>query len=328
MRILVTGSEGSLMQWTIKNLIMEKHDVIGIDNQFRYDEETYRKMKIAEDYEYIKGDLTNYDVLKKVGEVNGIIQGAAKIYGVKVFHENPADILSNDIQLHSNICKFAKDKDIRKLVYISSSIVYERDDPPHRESEVFDLKIPSTDYGLSKVVGERMCMAFKKQYGIDYTIWRPFNIITPYEKGEEEEGLSHVFADFIRKLLFEKQNPMRIFGSGKQIRCFTWIDDIARTIAEWSFSEVTANESYNLANPEPVTMKELAQRIFEKGKEKGLIDGEELEFEHVPIYDDDIEQRIPSTEKAEQELDWNPTVKLEEALERCIENAQELYEIS
>ncbi len=327
MRVLVTGSEGSLMQWVIKNLVIEGHDVIGVDNQSRYDEDTYEEMKIAEGYEYIKGDLRDYEILRKVGDVDGIIQGAAKIYGVRGFHENPADILSNDLQLHNNTCKFAMDNKVKRLVYISSSMVYEREDPPHRESEVFDLKIPSTDYGLSKVVGERMCMAFQKQYGIDYTIWRPFNIVTPYEKGEDEEGLSHVFADFIRKILIEKQNPMRIFGSGEQIRCFTWIEDIARTIAEFSFDEVTVNESYNLANPEPITMKELAQKIFEKGKKKGFIEGEKLEFEHVPTYNDDVKERIPSTEKAEKDLDWQPTVKLEGALKRCIENTSKLYEL-
>lgn len=169
-------------------------------------------------------------------------------------------------------------------------------------------------------------MAFEAQYGVDYTIWRPFNIITPYEKSEDEAGISHVFADFLRKILVEKQNPMEIFGDGEQIRCFTWIDEVAEAIATKSFAEETTNEAYNLANPEPVTMKELARRIFEKGKERGLVEGDSLEFDHVPIYEDDVKERIPSVEKAQRDFDWNPDVKLDDSLERCIDNMDDIYD--
>lgn len=328
MKIFVAGSEGSLMQWTIKHLLKENHEVIGADNRSRYSEEVYDKMKMSGKYDYVRGDLTNFDFVKKnIENADAVIQGAAMIYGVKGFHENPAQILSNDLLLHRNICEASRNNNISRLVYISSSMVYERGEVPHRESEVFDLPIPSTDYGLSKVVGERMCRAYKKQYDVNYTIWRPFNIITPYEKAEEEPGMSHVFADFIKKIIVEKQNPMKIFGSGEQVRCFTWIDEIAKAIATESFKEITINEAYNLANPEPVSMKELARRIFEKGKEKGLIEGESLDFDHKDVYEDDVKKRIPSIEKAKRDFDWDPKVKLDDALDVCLDNLKDLYDV-
>ena len=169
-------------------------------------------------------------------------------------------------------------------------------------------------------------MAFEEQYGIKYTIWRPFNIITPYEKSEDEAGISHVFADFLRKILVEKQSPMEIFGDGEQIRCFTWIDEVAHAIAAQSFADATTNQAYNLANPEPVTMKELAQRIFKKGKERGIVEGDTLEFDHVPIYDDDVKERIPSVKKAERDFGWDPDVKLDNSLKRCLDNVEEIYD--
>jgi nucleoside-diphosphate-sugar epimerase len=169
-------------------------------------------------------------------------------------------------------------------------------------------------------------MAFEEQYGVGYTIWRPFNIITPYEKSEDEAGISHVFADFLRKILYEKQNPMEIFGDGEQIRCFTWIDEVAGAIAAQSFADTTRNEAYNLANPEPVTMKELARRIFAKGKQRGIVEGDELAFDHVPIYDDDVKERIPAVEKATDDFGWDPQVKLDDSLERCIDNMDRIYD--
>ena len=170
-------------------------------------------------------------------------------------------------------------------------------------------------------------MAFHKQYGIDYTIWRPFNIITPYERGEEESGMSHVFADFLRKILVERQNPLKIFGDGEQVRCFTWIDEVAEAIGSKSFDKRSKNEAYNLANPEPVTMKELARRIHKKGKERGLVPEEELTFEHTPIYEDDVKRRIPVVEKARQDFGWDPQMKLNDSLDQCIENIGQVYDI-
>lgn len=328
MRILVTGSEGSLMQWTIKHLINDDHEVVGVDNHSRYDEYEHTRVVDPQEYEFQEIDLTDPVATEEiVVGVDAVINAAALIYGVKGFHEYPADILSNDVTIHRNILKAANKHDIERVSYISSSMVYEQDKPPHNEDDVWNNLLPSTDYGLSKVVGERYSMAFAEQYDIDYTIWRPFNIITPYERSEDEPGMSHVFADFIRKVLVEQQNPMEIFGDGEQVRCFTWIDEVAETIATKSLSVDTQNEVYNLANAEPVTMKELAQRIFEMGKKRGLITDEELKFEYVPIYDDDVKRRVPSVKKAETDFGWNPEIKLNDALKICIDNAIDMYEL-
>lgn len=321
MDILVTGSEGSLMQWTIKHLVDEGHHVIGIDNRSRYDDYEQTKVVDPDTYEFYERDLTHLDAaISACDGVDGIINAAAMIYGVKGFHEYPATILSNDVTIHRNILKAATEHNIERVAYVSSSMVYEQDDPPHNEDDVEQTPVPSTDYGLSKIVGERYSRAFRQEFGINYTIWRPFNIITPYEKAEDEPGMSHVFADFIQKILIEKQNPMEIFGSGEQVRCFTWIDEVAETITHDSFSERAKNHIFNLANPEPVTMKELAHRIFEKGKTRGVIDDKELKSEHVPIYDDDVKERIPSVTKAKEKLGWDPEMKLDDSLDACIDH--------
>jgi len=136
--------------------------------------------------------------------------------------------------------------------------------------------------------------------------------------------MSHVFADFLRKLLVEKQNPMKIFGDGEQVRCFTWIDKVAEAIATQSFADATTNEAYNLANPEPVTMKELAERIFEEGKKRGIVRSEELEFDHVSIYDDDVKKRVPAVDKAVDHFNWDPQIKLEDSLDQCIDNMNKI----
>ena len=309
MKILVTGSEGSLMQYVIPVLLKQGHKVIGVDNFARYGE-----IERKRNYDFVRGDLTNTDFVNSLfanEDIDGVIQAAALIYGVGGFNKYPADILSKDIVLHQNILWAMQKYNVKKIAYISSSMVYERcNNHPSKEEDAFNSSIPSTDYGMSKLVGEKLCMAFARQYGIKYVIWRPFNIITPHESAEKEQGLSHVFADFIQNLLIEKKNPLPIFGDGEQVRCFTWIEDIANAIGNFSFESKTDDEIYNLGNPEPISMKDLAKLIYQ-GKE-------ELKFKTVREYKDDVIIRIPDITKAINELEFKITKKVKESVKECL----------
>lgn len=318
MNILVTGSEGSLMQAVIPILIEQGHTVKGVDNFARYGE-----IERERAYEFVRGDLTDMAFVDEVvAGVDAVIQAAALIYGVGGFHKYPADILSKDIALHQNILQSMLKNNIKKMVYISSSMVYERcQTHPSKEEDVDVSLIPSTDYGLSKLVGERLTQAFHRQYGINFVIWRPFNIITPHEKGENDLGMSHVFADYIKNIIHEKRTNLPIIGDGEQIRCFTWIGDVARGIAEFSFDERAENQIFNLGNPEPITMKDLANIIYEKARNHNLIsgNGDGLKFQTTLSFQDDVRTRIPDVNKAKEILGWEPTLKVSESVERCVE---------
>ncbi|HZH97409.1 MAG TPA: NAD-dependent epimerase/dehydratase family protein, partial [Fimbriimonadaceae bacterium] len=155
MKILVTGSEGSLMQAVIPKLIEQGHEIVGVDNFFRYG-----RIERQRNYELKEGDLADDSFVRSImtPDLDAVIQGAARIFGVAGFHAYPADILGRDVVLHQNILWQAKDlKNIQRVVYISSSMVYERcTSVPSYEREVDDMRIPFTDYGLSKLMGERL----------------------------------------------------------------------------------------------------------------------------------------------------------------------------
>jgi nucleoside-diphosphate-sugar epimerase len=323
MRVLVTGSEGSLMQAVIPKLIAAGHTVFGVDNLVRYGE---RLGHAGDDYTFIRGDLVDPEVVENVFRVakpSLVIQAAARIYGVGGFNAYCADILGEDVSLHNNILKAAVRHGAERVVYISSSMVYENC-PQHiniRVSEDMpdEYNAPYTDYGLSKFVGERLSRAFSKQYGLDYTVWRPFNIITPYEKAENILGHSHVFADYINNIVIEKKNPLPIIGDGTQIRCFTWIDEVAEAIATYSFSPLSVNEVFNLGNAEPITMIDLANIINTNAIRLGLLEEQKLSFDSVAEYPNDVMIRIPDVSKAKSILNWEAKVKVNESVRSCLE---------
>ena len=313
MKILITGSEGSLMQWVIPKLLSQGHDVIGIDNLYRYNK------KRGTGYEFHNLDILNYHNIEPLFQgCDAVIHAAAKIYGVGGFNLYCADIMGDDISITRNVLKASVKHKIKRFVYISSSMVYETCvqnlTHPVTENMVDDCVMPRTDYGLSKLVGERLCQAFKKQYDLNYTVWRPFNIITPEELAESQLGISHVFADFIHNIIEKQLNPIPVIGDGNQIRCFTWIDDVASIVADWSFADSTLCEAYNICNVEPVTMRELALKIYQH-----LRPVTPLNFDHRPSYQNDVRIRVPSVDKLQSLIGNYPWQNLDKSIKKCIE---------
>ena len=319
MKVLVTGSEGSLAQWVIAQLVKDGHEVIGVDHMQRHGPVTRNRS-----YNFRRLDLcdtASLEILRSVAsDVNVVIQAAALVYGAFGLRYYASDILMKDLQVQANMLEFAKDlRNLKRFVYLSSSMVYERSDAlPYTECQTENILVPHTDYGLSKLVGERMVEA----YGLNlpYTIWRPFNIVNPYEMAEDEVGMAHVFADFIDMLLVKKMNPMPIIGGGFQVRCFSWVEDIAKSVARASLLPETCNKTFNIGNSERVTMRDLARLIFRKGQERGIINPRlKLEFAPTVGLKNDVYDRIPDITLAKETFGFEPSLSLSEAMDACMD---------
>ena len=316
-KILITGSEGSLMQSMIPKLLSQGHSIVGVDNLYRHGEAS----KLADkEYPLLKIDLTDRSKTEDLCEgFDVVFLAAAKIYGVGGFNHYCGDIIADDIAIQGNILQSCAKHNVKHVVYISSSMVYEtcvQDvNIPVTEDMIDSCEMPKTEYGVSKMIGERICKAFYKQYGIDYTIWRPFNIITPSETGMSELGFSHVFADYIKNILIDKKNPLPIIGDGEQIRCFTWIEDVASIIAEYSFDDRSKGQAFNICNVEPISMRTLAQKIY------SYTDNDtDLTFETTKNFKHDVLVRIPSVQKFTDTFNKYTYQSVDESINICVKH--------
>jgi nucleoside-diphosphate-sugar epimerase len=309
-RLLITGSEGSLAQWIIKK-ISHEYNIIGVDNCARYGMQNRDR-----DYTFLQGDLCDHAWVDSVFDQHRpryVLHCAAQIYGVVGFHKYSADILAGNATSTHSVLAAAARWQVKKVAYLSSSMVYERADTfPLTEDMVEDLPCPHTGYGLSKLFGEKLVKEYHRQYGLDYVIWRPFNIITPLEQFENEPGIAHVFTDFIKKIVLDKCESVEIFGNGNQVRCFTWIDDVAETIAQASWLPETSQQAYNLGSETPTQIIELARMIWQQS---GRTDDFHAHF--VTSYQDDVITRIPSSAKA-QGIGFRHTKTVQELVDVCI----------
>lgn len=311
---IVTGAAGSLGGAICDILDRdENNDVYGTDRYMSKHVHNLDAFDLVED----AGDFK--DMCLDI-EPDAVIHCAANIYGVSGFHNNAYTILSDDVAMTRNVLESIDPKKTR-FHFISSSMVYESVDKELlHERDPDNWPPPRTDYGLSKYVGERMTRAWAKNFGGTTTIWRPFNIITPYEEASNDIGTSHVFADFFENILLKQLNPLPIIGKGNQVRCFTWIEEVAAVIANNVLSENTMHNTFNIGNYEPISMRRLAALIYEEAVDRGHISHpRELEFNTVLSFHDDVQYRVPDISHARDVLGFEAKVKIKESISRCMD---------
>jgi len=106
-----------------------------------------------------------------------------------------------------------------------------------------------------------------------------------------------------------------VLGDGEQIRCFTNIYDVADAIARFSLNKKAENSIFNIGNPEPISVKELARKIIAIGKEYQILDDNyTICFRPRPIYKDDVKKRIPDVSKMSRTFDWDAGIKIDQSL--------------
>lgn len=317
MKLLVCGSEGRILSKVIPRLLDAGHEVTGVDNCHKWG-----RRNLSRPYRFVLGDCADPRVLAPLMPgVDGVIQGVATLYGVIGFHEHAADTLINDIDAHQAVIHQAAENHVSRVVFLSSSMVYEQSrHEPHRENDTESAGIPRTDYGLSKLVNERISQTYFQHRGLSYTIWRPFNIIDPGEEAASTAGYSHVFADTMDRLVVRGQNPLDVLGDGLQVRSFLHIKEAAEAIARFSFDPRTRNQTYNLGRDECVTVRELAARIYRKAVKRGLVrDKGPLQFRPTPVIETDVKRRVGSFEKIARETGWKSEICLDSSLDDCLD---------
>lgn len=315
-KILVTGGAGFIGSEVVKQLLKKGYTVRVADNLSK------PESKVKEGYEFVNVDLTDKESANKAFEgIDLCINLAAKIGGIGYFHKYPATILSENNKIYSATFEAAVKNNIERMVYISSSMVFESaTEFPSKEEDIEKIPPPISAYGFSKLIGEQYCQSFWDEYKLPYSICRPFNAYGINEFPGEEVGYAHVIPDLVKKIL-SGQYPLELLGDGTQIRCFTHVSDLADGIITVMESEKAVNEDFNIANPNPIAMEDLAKLLWKLTNQD-----KEFEAKFVEGFKFDIKKRIPDTTKIESMLNWKTKVSFEDGLKEVVDWLKERYE--
>ncbi|MBI3722366.1 NAD-dependent epimerase/dehydratase family protein [bacterium] len=308
-KIIVTGGCGFIGREVVAQLVARGADVTVVDDLSKPESAAPPGAR------FLRQDLTDTRGTRPAfAGFKHCIHLAAKIGGIGYFHRHPATILAENDKIYSSVFEACAHHKYERIVYISSSMVFEKARQfPSRESDLHDTPAPLSAYGFSKLSGEWYCRAFKDEFGLPYSIVRPFNAYGVNEAPGEEVGEAHVIPDLAKKIL-ECQDPLEILGDGQQTRCFTHVSDIARGILAVLDSPRAACEDFNISSPDEVRMLDLARMIWE------LIRGRDapLRIKHVPGFKHDVQRRAPDVEKARRLLGFEAKVRLEDKLPEVV----------
>jgi UDP-N-acetylglucosamine/UDP-N-acetyl-alpha-D-glucosaminouronate 4-epimerase len=304
MKILVTGGAGFIGSNIVEELLKRRHFVRILDNFSTGRRENLKRFQ--NDVELFEGDVRSYHTVNQAVKGVDVILHQAALPSVPRSINDP--ITSNEVNVGGtiNILDAARDHNVRRVVFASSSSVY--GDNPELPKQEGMLPNPLSPYAVSKLAGEKYCQVYSKLYPIETLVLRYFNVFGP--KQDPNSQYSAVIPKFIIAIKNNKQ-PI-IFGDGTQSRDFTYVSNIVEANILAAESKLNSGVVMNCATHGQVTLNELVDKI-----NRNL--GKEIKPIYVEKRIGDIKNSYASIDLIKMRLKYEPTISFEEGLQKTIE---------
>jgi dTDP-glucose 4,6-dehydratase len=300
---VVTGGAGFLGSHLCDLLLARGHKVVAIDNFVTGSVDNIAHLAGNRDFKFIQQDVTEFLFLDlPVDYVWHFASPASPID----YLELPIQTLKvGSLGTHKAL-GLAKNKGARFLIASTSEIYGDPLEHPQKETYWGNVNTigPRGCYDESKRFAEAMTMAYHREHKIDTKIVRIFNTYGPRMRVND----GRVVPAFISQAL--KNQPITVFGDGKQTRSFCYYADLIEGIYRLMMSNT--NDPVNIGNPTELTMLQFAQEIIKATKSKSKI-------VHKPLPQDDPKQRKPDITRAKAILKWEPKVNLAQGLVKTID---------
>lgn len=297
---VVTGGAGFLGSHLCDRLLAEGHRVIALDNLVTGNVANIEHLSGRDDFRFIKHDVTEYIFLP--GSVDFVFHFASPASPID-YLELPIQTLKVGALGTHKALGLARAKGSRFLL-ASTSEVY-GDPLVHPQPETYWGNVnpigPRGVYDEAKRFAEALVMAYHRTHGLDTKIVRIFNTYGPRMRPRD----GRVVPAFLTQAL--RNEPITVFGDGRQTRSFCYVDDLIEGI--WRLAHSAEHEPINLGNPTEMTVLDFARTIIEACGSRSTI-------VHRPLPVDDPKVRQPDIRRARDRLGWEPRVPLKDGIER------------
>lgn len=304
MKFLVTGGAGFIGSNIVEELIKRGYNVRVLDNFATGKRENLHPFE--KDIEIIEGDIRSYHTVNQAMKGIDVVLHQAALPSVPRSINDP--LTTNDVNVGGtlNILDAAKDHQVKRIVFASSSSVY--GDNPELPKEESMMPNPLSPYAVSKLAAEKYCRVFGKLYNIETVVLRYFNVFGPRQ--DPDSQYSAVIPKFIKAMMNDKQ-PV-IYGDGTQSRDFTYVSNVVEGNILAATSEIESGLIINCACHGQVTLNELVNEL-------NVL----LEKNISPIYGErkpgDIKHSFANIDLISKKLNYKPLVDFRKGLRRVVE---------
>jgi UDP-glucuronate decarboxylase len=301
--VLITGAAGFLGSHLADRLLLNGHDVIGVDNLFTGSKRNVEHLRDHPRFEFIRHDVT-FPLYLEVDLIFNLACPASPYW----YQKDPVQTLKTSVHGAINMLGLAK-RTGATIVQASTSEVY--GDPavsPQPESYWGNVNPigPRSCYDEGKRAAETLFHDYRRQHGVDARIARIFNTYGPRMAAND----GRVVSNFVVQAL--QGEPLTIYGDGSQTRSFCFVDDLIEGLVRLGTVESAPDGPINLGNEREVTIAEIADLVL-------AMTGSSSGVERLPLPQDDPVRRRPDTTRAREILGWEATKPLEVGLPSTIE---------
>ncbi|HPV70757.1 MAG TPA: SDR family oxidoreductase [Candidatus Magasanikbacteria bacterium] len=303
--ILVTGGAGFIGSHLCEELLKRGNKVVCLDNLFTGSKENIKPLLKNKNFKFIQQDIINPFYLKeRIDQVYNLACPASPVHyqvnAIRTIKANTVGVI--------NVLGFAKVHQARILQASTSEVYGDPIEHPQTESYRGNVSTigPRACYDEGKRVAETLMFDYHRKWGLEIKVVRIFNTYGP--KMAANDG--RVVSNFIIQALTNQ--PITIYGSGKQTRSFCFVDDLVEGLIKMMNSSKNFTGPVNLGNPGEFTMMELAEKVIRlTGSQSKIV------FKKLP--QDDPRQRKPDISLAKSKLKWQPKINLDSGLKKTVQ---------
>jgi len=319
MRCVITGGAGFIGSHLAEELLRAGHVVTVVDDLSTGRLENIEPLMSEARFRYVIDTVLNRRRMVELVEWADVVFHLAAVVGVKFVIENPVRAIETNVRATELVLELAASKG-KKVVFTSTSEVYGKTArAPFREDD--DLVLGATwrsrwGYACSKALGEFLALAYWREHGVPGVIARLFNTVGP----RQTDRYGMVLPTFVRQAL--RGEPITVYGDGEQTRSFCWVGDTVRALIALAEHPDAVGHVFNVGNDEEVRIVDLAHRVK-------ALSGSDSPIVFIP-YDraygdgfEDMRRRVPDLTKIRTLIGYQPTVRLDEILQRVIAHARQ-----
>lgn len=314
MRYLITGGAGFIGSHLAEALLTGGDQVAAIDDLSTGSLDNIAHLSAQPNFQFINETIHNEAVMDRlVSECDAIYHLAAAV-GVELIIRDPVRTIETNLIGTETVLRLAR-RYRRKVLIASTSEVYGKStDIPFREDadRVMGPTIKSRwSYAESKAMDEFLALAYHKQFGVPIVICRFFNTVGPRQTGT----YGMVIPRLVKQAVHDQ--PLTVHGDGRQSRCFCNVKDTVRAVVALSRAPGAVGEIFNIGSRDEITILELAERIIARANSRSTIQLVPYEQAYEAGFED-MRRRLPSLDKIQAAIGWQPTIPLDQTLDEVI----------
>jgi UDP-glucose 4-epimerase len=318
MRVLVTGGAGFIGSHLVDRLLLDGHSVSVLDNVSTGQRSNLDRHDKNQNFTFIDGSVLDQDLLAKC--INGVdyIFHLAAAVGVFTIVNHPLSSLVTNIRGTENVLEIASKNNTPVFLSSSSEVYGKNISNSLRESDDRILGSPTTlrwSYSEAKAIDESLAYAYWTERELPTRIVRFFNTVGPRQVG----AYGMVVPRFISAAI--KNEPITIYGTGEQTRCFGHVLDVIDAVVSVAFSDNTIGQVINIGNDKEISMNNLAKRIIE-------LTNSSSQIKYIPYSEaygdgfEDMERRVPNIDLINSLTGWKPKRGLDEIIKDVAQDLQ------